>query len=254
MDAGNNPPEDSVSSPDLKTSQPTTPISPINALSDIEFANDAPSDPTVDRQLSEIAMALLAKGADVNPFVLDYFGDPRFFNSLPSEVRGNNQLLSEYIANMSKFYGLVGKERIRRATGDKSGLFAEDVELPESTHADGRTRRAENGHRVNVDYLRSAGIDPSKVLLFRLTQPMGDKPKPEYYWTSDFHEPTKGLTQEVSPEQRARAIILVDSLDRINGNGGLIQDINDDSGISVRQIGTGSYDQNGAIASFKAVQ
>lgn len=37
----------------------------------------------------------------------------------------------------------------------------------------------------------------------------------------------------------------------INQNKGLMQDINDDQGLSVRQIGTGSFDQKKAIAKFK---
>jgi len=72
-----------------------------------------------------------------------------------------------------------------------------------------------------VAYLKTKGIDPSKVLFFRITQPT-DNPKPEYYWTSDYSEVQKGLTAEISPEQRKTSIILVADLETINGNGGLI--------------------------------
>ncbi len=46
-------------------------------------------------------------------------------------------------------------------------------------------------------------------------------------------------------------MILVADLETINQNQGLIQDINDDQGIAVRQIGRGSFDQKRVIARFK---
>ena len=93
-------------------------------------------------------------------------------------------------------------------------------------------------------------IDPSKVLFFRRTIPSKD-PKPEFFWTSDYFETRQGLTAEISPKNRDTAIIIVASLDAINKNGGLIQDINDDQGIAVRQIGTDNFDQNLALTKFK---
>jgi len=129
-------------------------------------------------------------------------------------------------------------------------LLGEEVNISETAHEDGRTRRAESGQRVNVEYLRSQGIDPSKVLFFRITQD-SDTPKPEYYWTSDYGETQRGLRVEVSPEKRKTAVILVADLETINQNDGLIQDMNDDEGLAVRQIGTGNFDQRKALAKIK---
>ncbi|MBD3303770.1 hypothetical protein GF343_01370 [Candidatus Woesearchaeota archaeon] len=194
--------------------------------------------------LSEKAME------EANPFVLEYFQDPNLFPALPEEIRNSEERLTEIIQNTSRFSDLIYKERQKRWSGDLTGLLGEEVPVPETEHADGRTRRAETGYRVNVDYLQAIGIDPSKVLFFRLTQP-SDEPKPEYYWTSDYFEALRGLTVEVPEEQRDNAVILVSDLAIINENKGLIQDVNDDQGLSVRQIGTGPFGQEKAIARFK---
>ena len=152
---------------------------------------------------------------------------------------------------MSKFQNIITPERQKRWDGDMSGLFGDKIHIAETTHANGKIRRAESDYKINVEYLKTQGIDPSQVLFFRVTQPT-DKPKPEYYWTSDYFETQKGLTREISSKQRKTSIILVSSLDVINSNGGLIQDINDDNGLAVRQIGTGDFDQNMTSAKIKS--
>ncbi|MBW3004330.1 hypothetical protein KY310_00665 [Candidatus Woesearchaeota archaeon] len=188
-----------------------------------------------------------------NPFILKYFQDPNLFPALPEEIRNSEERLTEIVQNTSRFSDLIYKERKKRWAEDLTGLLGEEVHIPETKHADGRTRRAESGYRVNVDYLRSIGIDPSKVLFFRLTQP-SDDPKPEYYWTSDYFEVLRDLSAEIFGEQRESAVILVSDLETVNENEGLIQDINDDQGLAVRQIGTGPFDQKSAIARFKPDQ
>ena len=50
---------------------------------------------------------------------------------------------------------------------------------------------------------------------------------------------------------RETAVILGTSLDAINTNGGLIQDINDDQGLAVRQIGLSPFDQQSALIRIK---
>jgi len=187
------------------------------------------------------------KGA--NEFVAEYFQDPNLFPALPEEIRNSEEELTKLVQNSGKFYDVIYPERKKRWNGDLSGLLGEEVHIPETEHADGRTRRAETGYRVDAEYLKSIDIDPSKVLFFRITQ-SSDKPKPEYYWTSDYFEVLRGLYAEVSGEQREDAVILVADLETINENG-LIQDINDDQGLSVRQIGKEPFDQNRAIARFK---
>ncbi len=236
---------------ELKTTKPASP-SALIPLMDVGFANEEPMDPVVKKRIADVTLTLLAKGENINPFIIRYFENPRLFNALPPELRDSDQALGEYITNTGRFDDLIHRERQARWQGDITGLFGEEVHAPEVPHADGRTRKSESGYKINIDGLSAKGVDPAKVLFFRLTQPADDLPKPEYYWTSDFSETSHGLNMEVSPEKRSKAVILVDSLDNINKNGGLIQDINDDRGLAVRQIGTAPYDQGGVIAKIPA--
>jgi len=215
---------------------------------EIKFSNPPKEDEQINNIISDLADSLIRQGEQVNPFVLDYFQDPDLFRSLPEEIKTDKQKLSELILNMGKFDDLVSQAR--QKSGDTSGLLGKKVHITGTLHADGRTRSAESGEKINVDFLRDQGIDPSKVLFFRITQP-ADRPKPEYYWTSDYYGTKKGLAGEITPEKRKTAIILTASLDVINNNGGLIQDINDDNGLAVRQIGNGNFDQNLALTKIK---
>lgn len=174
-------------------------------------------------------------------FTEKFFKDPDAIAALPEEVRNSDEKIAELIVNCEKFARSISSERKKRWDG-KHGLLGEEVVIPETIHHDGRKRRAEYGYKIHVEYLKSIGIDPSKVLFFRITQP-SDTPKPEYYWTSDYNETRQGLTAEIPSSQRERAIILIADLETINTNEGLIQDINDDQGLAVRQIGTGPFDQ-----------
>lgn len=215
-------------------------------FSKIEFVNQFKEDEEVNKKIGSVVDSITRQGEQVNPFVLECFEDPDLFHSLPEEIKSNEQKLSELVLNMSKFHGIITSERQKRWSGDMSGLFGDEVYIAETVHANGKIRRAESDYKINVDYLRTREIDPSQILFFRITQPT-DKPKPEYYWTSDYFETQRGLTREISSEQRETAVILVASLDVINNNEGLIQDINDDNGLAVRQIGTGNFDQTLAL-------
>lgn len=208
-----------------------------------------PSDPKVDNRVNQLISHLAAKNIKADPITTKYFYDPDLFYALTAEKQDDE--LIPYIVNMGKFADARYPARERRWNGDESGLLGEEIHIPETQHFNGRVRRAEEGYKLNIDYLSTIGIDPTKVLFFRVTQPMGEQPKPEYYWTSDFFETVDGLTQEIPFSQRNTSVILVADLKTINDNGGLIQDINDDSGMAVRQIGTGPFDQTRAIAKFQ---
>jgi len=182
-----------------------------------------------------------------NEFTAKYFKDPNLLPALQTNISESEEDLSAIVKNTTQFYELIYRERKKRWAGDLTGLFAEEAHIPATKHADGRIRREESGYKVNVDYLRTLEIDPSKILFFRITQP-SEEPKPEYYWTSDYLEALRGLDREDN------AVILVSTLDAINQNCGLMQDINDDEGISVRQIGTGPFAQKKAIARFRPDQ
>ncbi len=187
---------------------------------------------------------------DVDPFTYEIFSDPRLYKALPNEYKVDPLGLENLLLYTSRLNRIVQTEMQRRWNGDTSGLFGEDVQIPETTHSGGRVRRAESGYKINVESLRKHNIDPTKVLFFRVTQP-SDAPKPEWYWTTDFFETQKGLNVEISPEDRQKSVTLVASLDAINRNGGLIQDINDDQGIAVRQILSLPFDQKQSIAVVK---
>ncbi len=203
---------------------------------------DRKKEPNVHESFQRALTLLIKAKEEVDPLVFESLEDEKLFNALPAEVKNSDEKLAEYILHCSKFSFVVGKER-----HSEGGLFGPTHEIPETAHADERMRRAEAGTTINVDYLRTVGIDPSKVLFFRVTQP-STTPKPEYYWTSDYIETQRGLQQEIAGERRKTAITLVADLETINKNGGLIQDINDDQGLAVRQIGTDGFDQSNTIA------
>lgn len=214
---------------------------------DIEFANERPSDPLLNARIDKLTEELGTYGEGRSKLVERYFKDVAFFNALPEEVRNSDTELSELIRNCGRFDNIIESERSRRSQTGNSDLFGEKIEIPETQHADGRTRRIEVGYKVNTDALSARGIDPTKVLFFRISQP-SSVPKPEYYWTSDYFETQHGLMMEIPSVQRKTAITLVASLSAISSNEGLIQDVNDDSGLAVRQIGAGVFDQQHTIA------
>lgn len=204
-----------------------------------------------NERISSAVDFLRKRGEQVHPLVFEYFQDQSFLQALPEKIVNDEQQLAELILNTSNFFNIISAERKKRSIGDISGIFGEEVHAEETVHSNGREREAESGSKINVDFLRSQGIDPKKVLFFRVTQP-ASQPKPEYYWTSDYFETQHGLTQEIPVEQRKTAVILVASLDVINGNDGLIEDMNDDSGLAVRQIGTANFDQSLAMTAIQS--
>ena len=194
---------------------------------------------TPDEAMQKAMTDIASQSHEVSPFIFELFTEEKFFASLPAETQRSPELLGGLLLHSSRFDTLLHQK--------PETIFGEVVQVAETTHADGRIRHEEEGPRIKVDDLREAGIDPSKVLFFRLTQP-SDQPKPEYYWTTDYGETMKGLRMEVSEERRRTAIILVADLATINQNEGLIRDRNDDNGLAVRQIGLDTFNQSKAIA------
>lgn len=219
-----------------------------NPFAEIKFVERYKRDPELELRIARIASSLIDKKLTPNPFVLQYFEDPALIKALPVELSGDDEKLAELISDSGRFNDIIATEEAKRYSGDKSGLFGEEVLTQELKDPDGRGRIAESGFKLNVDYLETLGIDPKKVLFFRRTQPSDGKPKPEFYWTSDYSETSKGLTVEINGQSRKTSVILVATLDTINQNGGLIRDINDDSGQPVRQIGIEPFDQSNALA------
>jgi hypothetical protein len=207
-------------------------------------------DEKVEAKVANACNILTEHGITLNPMVLDYFKDPDLYNSLPADIKESDARMAEYIGHSMAFGDYFYKARTKRWSGDDTGFFGKEMAVPETMHHNGRVRREEEGYKININALAEAKINPSKVLFFRITQP-SEEPKPEYYWTSDFHEVMRGLTAEIPKSQREAAVVLVADLETINGNEGLIQDINDDQGLAVRQIGQGPFDQTKCLAKFK---
>ncbi len=181
---------------------------------------------------------LIQEGVDLDPRVAMYFEDAKLFEALVSAGM-NETNLKEIIKNSSAFNDL------KRNAGFFSGEAT--IDDPASLHQNGVRRRSETGAIINLDYIREKGIDPSKVLFFRRTQP-SDSPKPEYFWTTDFFETVSGLQVEIPEPQRQTSVILISDMLTISGSKGLMTDINDDQGLAVRQIGLEPFDQTKAIA------
>lgn len=205
--------------------------------------------PEAAERIGDVLATLKDEGLDVGTWTQEVFTDPDLFNALPVAIREDAGSLRDYIANSEKFFRRIDEERLKPPGSEGAGLLGEVVEAPSIPHQDGRVRHAESGRKIDVAYLRTIGIDPSKVLFYRVTQP-SDAPKPEYYWTSDYFETVRGLNVEIPSEQRRSAVVLVADLETIDANGGLIQDINDDIGLAVRQLGQTPFDQKETLATI----
>lgn len=178
----------------------------------------------------------------LDPFILEYFEDENLFNALADRT---DEEIAEFIKHTGKFAELIWQQRQKN-----TGLFGEEIIIPGTDRPDRKKRRKESGQKINLEFMKQNGIDPSKILFFRITQP-SEIPKSELYWTSDYWETQKGLSAEISTEKRRQAITLVLDLETINKNGGLIMDKNDDAGISVRQIELKTFDQKLAIGKIE---
>jgi len=206
-----------------------------------EIFQEEPVDPQVEKGI-DAAVSLAKKKVD--PFVIERFKDPNVFYALLERVQGNAQELVDFLDNTSQLEAAL---RADSSAAGENRILGETVDIPESVHADGRPRRAESGQKIHLEEIRRRGIDPSKVLFFRVTQP-GESPKPEYYWTTDFFETQRGLTREIPWDKRASAVTLIADLATIAGEAGVIQDINDDQGVAIRQISLEPFDTSQCIA------
>lgn len=220
-----------------------------NPLLNIRFDEDH-DDAVAEEKINWLVSRSAEEGIEIDVKIAEYFKDSAFFNSLPSSIKDSEDALLSYLQNSSKFDGIITLERNKAPSKEKEGLLGKEIILTEGFHADGRQRRVEEGYLIQLDYLKELKIDPSKVLVFRVTQP-SNEPKPEYYWTTDLFETKRGLRREISPEKRSTSVILVGDLDTISKNGGLIQDVNDDNGMAFRQIGVREFDQKDCVSIIK---
>ena len=188
------------------------------------------------------------KREDLNPIVLEYFEDKDLARALFQKFQDNTSI-KEYILHSCKFFSFLSRERNKQGEG---GFFGREEIIPETKHSDGRIRSEEKGRKLDLEVLKKNGIYPQNVLFFRVTQPAKEgETKPEYYWTSNYFETKSGLQQEIPSNLRATSIILVADLETISENGGLIEDINDCGGLSVKQYGSESFDQNTALVCLR---
>ena len=183
--------------------------------------------------MAAIADELVAEGDPISPIIQDDLDYPPLINALESSVGSE---LKEYVRHSNRYFETAWRR--------DSEIFGEVVAIPpaaDNLHREGQPRRHEEGQLIDMDAVQQAGIDPFHVLYFRVTQP-SVSPAPEYYWTSDFSETRHGLHKELGASAKT-AVILVSTLGHIAQNGGLMRDINDDSGVAVRQIGFAPFDQ-----------
>lgn len=211
-------------------------------MSDFDFGDKI--DPVVEENVNALRNKVIADEKSLTDILTDdAFRDPDFYYGLEKLCKGNKERMYDYYKNTSAFHSILSHERERK---DGLGLFGEVVEAPDVAHADGKKRRREEGRIMNTEFLNTRGIDANFILFFRLTED-SSTPKPEYYWTSDYSQAQRGLHAEISREQRERSVILVSNLALINNNRGLIEDINDDNGLSVRQLGTQSFPESSVL-------
>ncbi|MES2437408.1 MAG: hypothetical protein V4519_05360 [Patescibacteria group bacterium] len=172
----------------------------------------------------------------VNPLIYEVFTDRNFIEAIPNDIKGNTQLLGLYFRNTCLFADL---------RKNKISIFGEEIVHESLPMANGVLRPKEGGKEIHLEALREAGIDPESVFYYRRTQPseLGTA-KPEYYWTSDYWEVIRGLTKEISGQERQTSKILCTSLAELGSDSKLTLDINDDEGIPVRRVSIDPYDQS----------
>jgi hypothetical protein len=197
---------------------------------------DEPDRKSNELPLPQIVQASGLTPEQVNPLIYEVFTDKHFVDALPSTIKNNVELLGAYLRNTSLFASIP-----QNHTTIRGDVIAHEPIMMQS----GRERSKEEGEELLVDAVREMGIDPAYVFYYRRTQPseVGTS-KPEYYWTSDYWEVVKGLTQEISGEERNNSKILCTSLAELSSDSILSIDPNDDNGFSVRRASTDHYDQS----------
>ncbi len=140
-------------------------------------------------EVTDAIVSLQSEGFTISPIIQEQFEDGDLSKALGEKFSSTE--IREFIKNSSLFLDFRASEKALIMLGD-------NVTIPESIGANGTIRRSETGQRVLISVLESEGIDPSKVLMFRVTQP-SELPKPEYYWTSAYFEAVNGLNEEIDP-------------------------------------------------------
>ncbi len=193
--------------------------------------------------VSPLFERLKQEGVEPGFLTREIFQDSRFNDQFLKRLSPEEQY--QYLKNTSLFEAKLKKDSWLSSAGEPNTMFGAETIAPEMIKANGAIIPPESGKAIDINNLREAGIDPSKVLVFRATQP-SDQPKPEYYWTTDYFETKKGLNAEMGENNRNTAIIIVSNLEQVC-QGGAIKDKNDDNGLSVRRIELSSYDQKTAL-------
>lgn len=207
---------------------------------DIDFGEEASTaSETVQPLFDRLKKEGIEPGFITSEIFCDINFNDQFLNQFPAEEQ------YQYLKNTSLFESKLKKDNWLSAAGEPNTMFGAETVAPEISKANGAIIPPESGKVIEIDNLREAGIDTSKVLIFRATQP-SDQSKPEYYWTTDYFETKKGLSAEMGESNRKTAIILVSNLEQIC-EGGAIKDKNDDNGLSLRRIDMSSYDQKTAL-------
>lgn len=144
-------------------------------------------------------------------------------------------------------YVLNSQELHKQLSGGGEALLGQETALPNKVN--GNKYKDDKARTVDMRKVVSAGIDPSKVLVFRITQP-SEAPKAELYWQTDIDAMVS--MYELSAVQKNSSVILVSTLDQIaSSNGGIVVDLMDNNGLSFRQVGVDSFPDDAVLASVK---
>lgn len=193
------------------------------------------------RRIQNVISQAMRNGFAPHPIIYELFSESRSINRMPDRIFQNEEELSRYFQNTSRF-----------ADTKIGEILGEIVAVPSVDYGNGFIREALSAPRIDIESIIQRGIDPKYVLMYRRTQPTDGNPNPEPFWTSDFNEVIAGLQKEIQGKKRESSVILVSDLETINEAGnGLVQDVNDDQGISVRMIAPGPFDQSKIIGTAK---
>jgi len=158
-------------------------------------------------------------GQNFDEVVLKSLRTKAIFASLPETVRG---VYEEYADNTTRFVESINIFEIqKRITGER--LIYKN-----------RYGNEESGLEINFDKLEQEGIDPKKVLVFRITSSEPPNLHTEAYWTTDVDAFL--MMYEYSEEMKSESYILISTLSNVAGDGTVNIDRMDTSGASIHRM------------------
>ena len=210
------------------------------SISGIDFGKETR---TTHELLQPLLERLQKEGVEPGFITSEIFTDSNFNDQFLSHFSSEEQY--QYFKNTSLFETKLKKDKWLTAAGNSNTMFGKETIAPAITKENSAEIPPIEDKLININHIKESGMDPSKILVFRATQP-SDLAKPENNWSSDYFETKRGLWTEFGKERRKSAIILVSNLEQIC-QGGAILDRNDSNGLSLRRIDSSPYDSKTAL-------